>query len=64
MFALCSVLLHTYYAHFNAGIIGSPLAVTAAAQDGLRRTALCSLEVHSYMNAFALYHKSEVIIVD
>ena len=25
MLALCSMLLRTYYAHFNAGIIGSPL---------------------------------------
>ena len=27
MLALCSMLLHTYYAHFNAGIIRAPLCV-------------------------------------
>ena len=25
MLALCSMLLHTYYAYFSAGIIGAPL---------------------------------------
>ena len=27
MLALCSMLSRTYYAHFNAGIIGAPPAV-------------------------------------
>ena len=33
MLALCSMLLHTYYAHFSAGIIGAPLL--------LREEGLC-----------------------
>ena len=31
MLALCSMLLHTYYAHFNASIIRTPLSLAASA---------------------------------